>query len=79
MAANVAAPAAPAAPAAVGEFPVSENPPLSLQAGAVDTESEKPDDQDAHMHGEDNRSPAVRKTRRKEMLEEMMTGRDLQD
>ena len=71
MAANVAAPAAPAAPAAVGEFPVSENPPLSLQAGAVDTESEKPDDQDAHMHGEDNRSPAD-----KEDKEERDAGRD---
>ena len=71
MAANVAAPAAPAAPAAVGEFPISENPPLSLQAGAVDTESEKPDDQDAHMHGEDNRSPAD-----KEDKEERDAGRD---
>ena len=71
MAANVAAPAAPAAPTAVGEFPVSENPPLSLQAGAVDTESEKPDDQDAHMHGEDNRSPAD-----KEDKEERDAGRD---
>ena len=71
MAANAAAPVAPAAPAASGEFPVSENPPLALQAGAVDTESEKPDDQDAHMHGEDIRSPAD-----KEDKEERDAGRD---
>ena len=71
MAANAAAPATPTAPAAPAEFPVSENPPLTLQAGAVDTESEKPDDQDAHMHGEDNRSPAD-----KEDKEERDAGRD---
>ena len=54
MAANVAAPAVPAAPAAEGEFPVSENPALTAQAGNAETESEKEGEQDtAHMHGED--------------------------
>ena len=54
MAANVAAPAVPAAPAAEGEFPVSENPALTAQAGTAETESEKEGEQDtAHMHGEE--------------------------
>ena len=53
MAANAAAPAAPAVPAAEGvEFPVSENPALSAQAGAVETDSEKEKEQDTvHVHG----------------------------
>ena len=66
MAANVAAPAVPAAPAAEGEFPVSENPALTAQAGTAETESEKEGEQDtAHMHGED-----------KEDKEERDAGRD---
>ena len=66
MAANVAAQAVPAAPAAEGEFPVSENPALTAQAGTAETESEKEGEQDtAHMHGED-----------KEDKEERDAGRD---
>ena len=66
MAANVPAPAAPAVPAAEGEFPVSENPALSAQAGAAETDSEKEKEQDtARMHGDD-----------KEDKEEGDTGRD---
>ena len=45
MAANAAAPAVPAAPAAEGEFPVSENPALTAQTGAAETESEKEGEQ----------------------------------
>ena len=52
MAANAAASAAPAVPAGAGELPVSENPALSAQAGAVETDSEKEKEQDtAHVHG----------------------------
>ena len=60
MAANAAAPAAaapaaPAVPAAEGvEFPVSENPALSAQAGAAETDSEKEKEQDTvHVDGDD--------------------------
>ena len=54
MAANVPAPAAPAVPAAEGEFPMSENPALTAQAGAAETDSEKEKEQDtARMHGDD--------------------------
>ena len=54
MAANVPAPAAPAVPAAEGEFPVSENPALTAQTGAVETESEKEGEQNiVHVPGED--------------------------
>ena len=73
MAANVAAsatPAAPAAPSTEGvEFPVSENPALPAQTGVTETDSEKEKDQD--------RMERIRKIRKKEMLEEMMTDRDL--
>ena len=68
MAANVPAPAAPAVPAAEREFPVSENPALSAQAGAAETDSEKEKEKEqdtARMHGED-----------KEDKEEGDTGRD---
>ena len=54
MAANAAAPAVPAAPAAEGEFPVSENPALTAQTGAAETESEKEGEQNiATVPGED--------------------------
>ena len=58
MAANVPAPAAPAAPAApeaaAGEFPMSENPPLTAQAGKDETESEKEGEENtAHVPGEE--------------------------
>ena len=54
MAANVPAPAAPAAPEAAGELPLSENPPLTAQAGNDETESEKEGEQNtAHVPGED--------------------------
>ena len=49
--ANAAAPAAP-------EFPLSENPPLPAQAGAVDTESEKEGEQGIPHPEEGNKSPA---------------------
>ena len=66
MAANVPAPAAPAAPAEAGEFPLSENPPVTAQAGNDETESEKEGEQNtAHVHGED-----------KEDKEERDAGRD---
>ena len=58
MAANVPAPAAPAA--------LSENPPVTAQAGSDETESEKEGEQNtAHVHGED-----------KEDKEERDAGRD---
>ena len=66
MAANVPAPAAPAVPAEAGEFPLSENPPLTGQAGNAETESEKEGEQNiAHVPGDD-----------KEDKEEGDTGRD---
>ena len=66
MAANVPAPAAPAAPAEAGEFPLSENPPVTARAGNDETESEKEGEQNtAHVHGED-----------KEDKEERDAGRD---
>ena len=54
--ANAAVPAAP-------EFPLSENPPLSAQAGAVDTESEKGDEQGIPHPEEGNKSPADKEER----------------
>ena len=66
MAANVPAPAAPAAPAEAGEFPLSENPPVTARAGNDETESEKEGEQNtAYVHGED-----------KEDKEERDAGRD---
>ena len=49
--ANAALPAAP-------EFPLSENPPLSAQAGPVDTESEKGEEHGIPHPEEGNKSPA---------------------
>ena len=54
--ANAAVPAAPA-------FPLSENPPLSAQAGAVDTESEKGEEQGIPHPEEGNKSPADKEER----------------
>ena len=66
MAANVPAPAAPTAPAEAGEFPLSENPPVTVRVGNDETESEKEGEQNtAHVHGED-----------KEDKEERDAGRD---
>ena len=80
MAANVAAsatPAAPAAPSTEGvEFPVSENPALPAQTGVTETDSEKEKDLKNRILSM-WMEQMTRKTRRKEMLEEMMTDRDL--
>ena len=66
MAANVPASAAPAAPAEAGEFPLSENPPVTARVGNDETESEKEGEQNtAYVHGED-----------KEDKEERDAGRD---
>ena len=46
-----------AAPAAT-EFPLSENPPLPAQAGAVDMESDKEEEQGITHQEEGNKSPA---------------------
>ena len=59
-----------AAPAAT-EFPLSENPPLTAQAGTAETESEKEGDQATAHHEEGNKSPAD-----KEDKEEREAGRD---
>ena len=54
--ANAALPAAP-------EFPLSENPPLSAQAGPVDTESEKGEEHGIPHPEEGNKSPADKEER----------------
>ena len=59
-----------AAPAAT-EFPLSENPPLTAQAGTAEMESEKEGDQATAHHEEGNKSPAD-----KEDKEEREAGRD---
>jgi hypothetical protein len=56
--ANTALPAA-------SEFPISENPPLPAQAGAVDLESEKEEEQGITHPEEGNKS---RQTKRREMM-----------
>ena len=52
-----------AAPAAATEFPLSENPPLTAQAGTAETESEKEGEQDTAHHEEGNKSPADKEER----------------
>ena len=60
MAANAAAPApAPAEPA----FPLSENPALTAQEGAVDTDSEKVEEHGTHPPEEVNKSPTEKEDR----------------
>ena len=54
--ANAALPAAP-------QFPLSENPPLPAQAGTVDTESEKGEEQGIPHPEEGNKSPADKEER----------------
>ena len=54
--ANTALPAA-------SEFPISENPPLPAQAGAVDLESEKEEEQGITHPEEGNKSPADKEER----------------
>ena len=51
--------ALPAAP----QFPLSENPPLPAQAGTVDTESEKGEEQGIPHPEEGNKSPADKEER----------------
>ena len=59
MAANAAAPAAPVEP----ELPLSVNPPLTAQAGAVDTDSEKGEEHGTHPPEEANKSPTEKEDR----------------
>ena len=54
--ANTALPAA-------SEFPISENPPMPAQAGAVDLESEKEEEQGITHPEEGNKSPADKEER----------------
>ena len=58
MAANAAAPA-PVEP----ELPLSVNPPLTAQAGAVDTDSEKGEEHGTHPPEEANKSPTEKEDR----------------
>ena len=51
------------APAPREELPLTENPPLSANAGAVDTESEKGEEHGNHPPEEVNKSPAEKEDR----------------
>ena len=62
MAANAAAPAPAPAPAEPA-FPLSENPALTAQEGAVDTDSEKVEEHGTHPQEEVNKSPTEREDR----------------
>ena len=65
MAANAAAPASAPAPAEPAEeLPLSVNPPLTAQEGAVDSDSEKAEEHGTHNPTEEaNKSPTEKEDR----------------